>query len=317
MNGEGKLAVIGVGGNALLPAPDKAGAADQYASVCRLAGQIADLSADGWKLLVTHGNGPQIGLQLRRSELAIAEVEPATMDMAGADVQGSIGYMFARALNNEFRGRGLARRVAALVTQVVVDEKDPAFADPVKPIGSWMSEEEARNMAASLGWQVREDSGRGWRRVVPSPKPTAIVEENVIRDLLGQGCLVVACGGGGIPVVTSSAGRLEGIEVVIDKDLTSAMIAAKLKADVLVLPTGVDRLAVRFNTPEQRWLDRLTLAEAHAMCAENQFAKGSMEPKVRALMNFVEETGGTGIITSLPRMSEALAGKAGTRLVPC
>lgn len=309
-----RLAVVAIGGNALLPDADHLSVSDQYRTIRQLADHLADMELDGWRVLVTHGNGPQVGFVMRRSELASHEVSPVPMDTAGADLQGGIGYMFVKALHNSLRRRGLDRKPIAMITQTLVDRNDPAFRDPSKPIGSWMTEQDAKNMARELGWTVREDSGRGWRRVVPSPLPKAIIEEDAVRAMVENGFLVVTCGGGGIPVVYNEQGDIEGVEAVIDKDRTSALLARRLGADMLLLPTGVDRVAIDFGKPGQRWLDSMTVAEAERHMAAGQFGAGSMEPKIAALLDFVDG-GGAGIITSVPRMREALEGGAGTRIV--
>jgi carbamate kinase len=257
-----------------------------------------------------------MGFILRRSELALHEVIPVPMDYAGADLQGALGYMFVRALRNEFRRRGLKRETAAVVTQVLVDQDDPGFRNPTKPIGSPMDEATAKKRAAELGWQVKEDPGRGWRRVVPSPRPKAIVDREVIRHLVGEGYVVVACGGGGIPVMRDAKGDLRGLEAVIDKDTASSLLARELGADRLVVATGVERVALDYGKPTQRWLDRLTLAEAKKLYAADQFDKGSMGPKIAAVIEFLEGGGAEGIITDPPHLAPALAGKAGTRIVP-
>lgn len=310
-----KLAVIAIGGNALIPDHEHLSIADQYRTICALSEHLADMEADGWRILVTHGNGPQVGFIMRRSELASHEVSPVPMDTAGADLQGGIGYMFVKALRNSLARRGIKREPIAIVTHTLVDRNDPAFANPIKPIGSWMDEAMARDMAAKLGWTVREDSGRGWRRVVASPLPCQVLEQDAIAAMVDMGFLLIAGGGGGIPVVYNDAGELEGVEAVIDKDRTSAILASALKADLLMLPTGVDRVALDFGKPGQRWLDSMTMDEAAAYIREGQFGAGSMEPKIAALMDFVGRDGGDGIITSVPRMREALEGRAGTRLV--
>jgi carbamate kinase len=266
--------------------------------------------------VVTHGNGPQVGYILRRSELAIHEVPPVPMDYAGADIQGAVGWMFVRALRNEFHHRGMARQAVAVVTQTVVDRADPAFANPTKPIGSHMEEAKAKSLALKYHWTVREDAGRGWRRVVPSPKPKAIVETDVIRHMATAGYVVVACGGGGIPVVEDENGELCGVETVIDKDFASSLLARSLGAEALVLPTGVEKVALDFNQPTQRWLDQMTVAEAKRYSAEDQFDKGSMGPKVAALIDFVEGGGKLGLITNAPNLPRALRGETGTRVVP-
>jgi len=263
---------------------------------------------------VTHGSGPQVGFILRRSELSLAEVPPVPMDYAGADLQGAIGYMFQRALHNEFQARRLARQAIAVVTLVLVDRDDPAFANPSKPIGSHMDRDTALRRARELGWTVMEDAGRGWRRVVPSPAPRAIVDLGAIRTLLEADYTVIACGGGGIPVVADEQGDLLGREAVIDKDHASSLLARELGAELLVITTAVERIAVDFNTPQQRWLDRLSVAEARRYDAEGQFAEGSMAPKVRAVIDFVEHTGRRGVITDPDSIGRAVAGRAGTTI---
>ena len=310
-----RLAVVAIGGNALIRDRTHESILDQYEMVCALAVDIAGMIESGWNVVITHGNGPQVGFILRRSELAIHEVPPVPMDYAGADIQGGVGYMFVRALRNEFRKRGLQRQAVAVITQTVVDRNDPAFAEPTKPIGSHMDEARAKELAAKYQWTVREDAGRGWRRVVPSPRPQSIVETGAIRDLAAQGYVVVSCGGGGIPVVEDELGDLRGVEAVIDKDLASSLLARSMGADTLVLPTGVEKVALDFNKPTQRWLDRLTVAEAKRYYDEDQFDRGSMGPKVAALIDFVGGGGQLGLITNPPNLKRALAGETGTRIV--
>jgi carbamate kinase len=307
------LAVVAVGGNALIRDEAHRSIADQYETACATAPYVVDMLEAGSRVVLTHGSGPQMGFILRRSELSLAEINPVPMDYAGADLQGAIGYMFVKALRNEFRRRGLAREVAAVVTQVRVDRDDPAFADPTKPIGSPMDEATARERAESLGWQVRIDPGRGWRRVVPSPMPKAIVDLAVIAHLVDAGYVVVACGGGGIPVVLQENGEYQGVEAVIDKDLSSSLLARELHADRLVIATGVERVALDYGKPTQRWLDRLSLAEAQALLAAGQFDRGSMGPKIDAAIRYVAG-GGEAIITDPPHLAAALAGRAGTRV---
>ena len=310
------LAVVAVGGNSLIIDKAHQSIPDQYDAAAFTSRSIADMVEAGWNVVLTHGNGPQIGFILRRSELSIKEVAPVPMDYAGADLQGAIGYMFDRALRNEFRRRGIARRPLAVVTQVLVDRADPAFANPTKPIGSHMDEADAKRIAGQQGWTVREDAGRGWRRVVPSPLPKRIVELEEIRFLADAGYLVIACGGGGIPVIENEAGDLEGVEAVIDKDLASSLLARDLGADLLLVSTGVEKVAVRFNTPQQRWLDRLSLHEARRLYAADEFDKGSMGPKIRAVIEFLEGGGGKGLITSPSSIGRALAGETGTHILP-
>jgi carbamate kinase len=309
------LAVVAIGGNALIRDRKHESIVDQYEMVCALAEDIAGMIEAGWKVVVTHGNGPQVGFILRRSELSIAEVPPVPMDYAGADIQGAVGYMFLKALRNAFRRRRIRREPACVVTQTLVDRNDPAFANPTKPIGSHMEEARAKQLAAKYHWTVREDAGRGWRRVVASPRPRAILETQIIKTLAGQGYVVVACGGGGIPVIEEENGELRGVEAVIDKDLASSLLARSMEADILVLPTGVEKVALDFNQPTQRWLDRMTLAEARQHQADDQFDPGSMGPKITALVDFVGGGGRMGLITNPPNLSRALRGETGTRLV--
>jgi carbamate kinase len=311
-----RLAVVAIGGNALIRDPRHESISDQYEMVQGLAADIAVMIEGGWTVVVTHGNGPQVGYILRRSELAIAEVPPVPMDYAGADIQGAVGYMFVRALGNEFRRRGIDRQPVAIVTQTLVDRDDPAFAAPTKPIGSHMAEARAKQLAAQYGWTVREDAGRGWRRVVASPVPREIVEIKVIHELARAGRVVVACGGGGIPVIEDERGERRGVEAVIDKDLASSLLARTMRADALILPTGIEKVALDFNKPTQRFVERLTLSEAKRHYAEDQFDKGSMGPKVAALIDFVAQGGGFGLITNAKNVMRALSGETGTRVVP-
>jgi carbamate kinase len=309
-----RIAVVAVGGNSLIVDREHESIPDQSAAAAITAHHIADMVAAGWNVVITHGSGPQVGFILRRSEIALGEVPPVPMDYAAADLQGAIGYMFQRALRNEFRRRGLQRSAIAVVTQVLVDRNDPAFADPAKPIGSHMDEEVARRRAAELGWIVREDAGRGWRRVVASPLPQGIVEIDEIEHLVSAGYLVIACGGGGIPVFQGDDGDLQGVEAVIDKDLASSMLARELNADLFVISTGVPRVAINFGRPDQRWLEQLTRAEAERYLAEGHFAEGSMAPKVRAIIAYLDRPGRRGLITDPPNIGRALAGQAGTVL---
>ena len=310
------LAVLAIGGNALIRDRMHESIVDQYEMVQSIAADIATMIEGGWNVVVTHGNGPQVGYILRRSELSIAEVPPVPMDYAGADIQGAVGYMFVKALGNEFRSRGIDRQPVAIVTQTLVDRDDPAFAAPTKPIGSHMPEARAKQLAAQYGWTVREDAGRGWRRVVPSPMPRKIVEIDVIHELARAGRVVVTCGGGGIPVIEGEHGDRCGVEAVIDKDLASSLLAATMRADALILPTGIEKVALDFNKPTQRFVERLTLSEAKHHYAEDQFDKGSMGPKVAALIDFVANGGKLGLITNPENVMRALRGETGTRVVP-
>jgi carbamate kinase len=311
-----RTAVVAVGGNSLITDPAHQSIPDQYRAAATTAAHIAEMVAAGWNVVVTHGSGPQVGFILRRSEIAIAEVPPVPMDYAAADLQGAIGYMFQRALGNEFRRRGMERRAATVVTQVLVDPADPAFADPKKPIGSYMDEATARARAKELGWTVSEDAGRGFRRVVPSPLPRGIVERQEIDHLVKAGYVVIACGGGGIPVWRDAKGDLQGVEAVIDKDLASAMLARELDADLLLISTGVPKVAIGFGRPDQRWLERITRAQAQDYLAAGEFAEGSMAPKIRAIVGYLERKDRQGLITDPPNIGRALRGETGTTIVP-
>jgi carbamate kinase len=311
-----KLAVVAIGGNALIRDHDHESIPDQFEMVSQIAVDIAGMIEAGWNVVVTHGNGPQVGFILRRSEISIQQMPPVSMDYAGADIQGAVGWMFVRALRNEFHRRSMPRRAVAVITQTVVDLADPAFADPSKPIGSQMDEPTAKRLALKYHWTVRADAGRGWRRVVPSPQPRAIVETDAIRHMARAGYVVVACGGGGIPVVEDPQGNLQGVEAVIDKDPASSLLARSLDADALVLLTGVEKVALDFNGPTQRWIERMTLSEARRHYADEQFDKGSMGPKVAALIDFVADGGRLGLITDAPSLPRALRGETGTRVVP-
>jgi carbamate kinase len=270
----------------------------------------------GWTVVLTHGNGPQVGFILRRSGIAKGVVPEVPVDFADADTQGAIGYMFQRALYNEFRRRNLKRRVVAIVTQVLVDPRDPAFQLPTKPIGAHMTEDVAKSLAQDLGWTVKEDAGRGWRRVVASPMPTEIVELDIIEALIDLGYIVIACGGGGIPVLRDAQGELQGLEAVIDKDLASSLLARDLRAELFVVSTGVEKVALNFGKPDQRWLERITLEEARRHLADGQFPKGSMGPKIQAIVAFLEGGGSRALITDPPNLGRALSGATGTHIVP-
>lgn len=309
------LAVIGVGGNSLIVSEDKQGILDQAAAAEATVHHIADAIADGWNVVITHGSGPQVGFILRRSEIASEEVAPVPMDYADADIQGAVGYMFQRALHNEFHRRGLNRRAVAVVTQVKVEASDPAFDHPEKPIGPHLDEQTARRRAKELGWAIAEDSGRGWRRVVPSPQPQEIVELEQIKLLAGAGYVVIACGGGGIPVLTGADGEIRGVEAVVDKDLASSLLATDMGADLFLLSTSVEKVALNFNTPDEKWLERVTLDEANGYADEGHFAAGSMGPKVMAMTRFIENGGGRGVITDPDHIEPALRGEAGTNFI--
>lgn len=309
--------VVAIGGNSLIRDPRHVTEADQYQAIGETAGHIAAIVRGGWRVAIGHGNGPQVGFVLRRSELARHEVHEVPFDVAVAETQGSIGYELAQNLERHFRRRGIDRRAVAVVTQVEVSPADPAFGAPTKPIGSFMTEEEAARRRDEEGWVVREDAGRGWRRVVPSPRPLRIVEEAAVRELVEAGFVVVTVGGGGIPVVAEPDGGWRGVAAVIDKDLASSLLARVLGAERFVVSTAVERVALDWGRPSQRWVDRLTLTEAKAYLAEGiHFAPGSMAPKIEACIEFLEAGGEAAIITSPERLEAALAGRAGTCIVP-
>jgi carbamate kinase len=311
-----KTAVVAFGGNALVTDAEHDSIPDQYETVCRTVSLLVDLVEQGFRLVVSHGNGPQVGFILRRSELSQSEVDPIPVDYAVADTQGAIGYMFVKALTNELRRRGLERPVIAIVTQSVVDPADAAFKNPTKPIGSFLNEATARARQKSLGWTIMEDAGRGFRRTLASPRPQRILESGTIRMLLDSGAVVVAAGGGGIPVAVQADGSIAGVEAVVDKDLASSLLAHELGADLLLIPTGVSRVAIRFGKPDQKWLETLTVDEARAYIAAGEFGAGSMEPKVAAVADFVARTpGAAGVIGAPDEIAAILEGRAGTRIV--
>jgi carbamate kinase len=308
--------VIAIGGNSLIPDGEHQTVQDQYLAAAETDDHIASLVEQGWEVAISHGNGPQVGFILRRSEMASSELHEVPLDYCGADTQGAIGYMLQQNLVNDFRQRGLEVDVATIVTQVEVDPEDPAFTDPSKPIGSFMTEEQAMRRRDVEGWDVREDAGRGWRRVVASPKPMRIVELGVIRRLLDAGVVTIAVGGGGIPVVADENGDLRGIAAVIDKDLASALLASQVGADLLLISTAVEKVALHYGTPQQRWVDRMTLVEAKEYLAEGvHFAAGSMAPKMRAVVQFLEAGGTEALITNPENLERAMAGETGTRIV--
>lgn len=313
MQDTNRTVVVAVGGNALITDKTHISLQDQYAAASEAMKHVAQMAADGWSVIVTHGNGPQVGFLLRRVELASSELPPIPLDGLGADTQGATGYMFGNALGREFAKLGLDQQVVALVTRTVVDADDPAFKKPTKPIGSFMDESEAKRREAELGWDVIEDAGRGWRRVVASPKPVRIAEVNAIRNLVEGGFTVIAAGGGGIPVVEDSNGFI-GIEAVIDKDFGASLLATQLEAGTLLISTAVDAVAINFNTPEEKWLDRVSVDEAKEYLAAGQFGVGSMAPKIEAAIAFLERGGRRVIITSPPLMAAALNGDAGTTI---
>jgi len=310
-----KLAVVAIGGNSLIKDDKNVSVESQVQALRETAMHLADMVEAGWDLAIGHGNGPQVGFILRRSEIA-AKVEgmhEVPLDVCGADSQGAIGYELQQALHNEFHKRKIDKKTCTIVTQVLVDQNDPAFQKPSKPIGSFMDEAEAKKREMEMGWSVVEDAGRGWRRVVPSPLPKEIVEFDSVKLLLDAGMVVITVGGGGIPVVDAGDGELRGTAAVIDKDFASSLLARSLKDDLFLIATAVERVAINFGTPEQKWLDKMTLAEAKAYLEEGKhFAKGSMAPKIQAAIWYLENGGKHALVTNPENIGRALKGEAGT-----
>jgi carbamate kinase len=310
------LVVIAIGGNSLIKDAKHMSVLDQYRAAGETSHHIADLVEEGYRVVITHGNGPQVGFILIRSEVAKNVIHQVPLDSCGADTQGALGYQIAQTLDNELRRRGIKKTVAAVVTQTVVDSEDPGFENPTKPIGPFYSREDADLHREQDGWSVREDAGRGWRRVVASPLPLEIIEEPAIQTLLDHDIIVVAAGGGGIPVIRRPDGSLEGVAAVIDKDRASCLLAQNLEADLFIISTAVEKVAIRFGKPDQQDIDHMTVAEAKAFMAEGQFAPGSMKPKIESAIDFLESGGKRVIITRPELLAEALRGKTGTHITP-
>ncbi len=316
---EKKVAVVAIGGNSLIKDPKHQSVEDQYQAAKETTQHIADMIEAGWDVAIGHGNGPQVGFILRRSEIA-AKVEgmhEVPLDVCGADSQGAIGYALQQTLQNELFHRKIKKNVATVVTQVLVDREDPAFKSPSKPIGGFMDEAEAKRRERELGWSVVEDAGRGWRRVVASPLPKEVVEFDTVKALIDAGVIVITVGGGGIPVVDDGQGNYSGTAAVIDKDFASSLLARSVKADLFLISTAVEKVALNYGKPDQKWLDRVTLAEAKAYLAEGKhFAKGSMAPKIQAIIWYLEAGGKQALITNPENIGRALAGETGTWIVP-
>jgi carbamate kinase len=312
-----RTVVVAIGGNSLITDSGHQTVGDQYEAAALTCTHLGSMLQDeSLRLVVTHGNGPQVGFILRRSEIAAPELHMVPLDSCVADTQGALGYQLQRAMGNEFRHRGLKRRAVTVVTQVLVDKDDPALHKPNKPIGSFMSKEQAEEHRSKDGWDLVEDAGRGWRRVVASPRPKAILELDAVRSLLDAGFVVVAAGGGGIAVVPDEQGDLTGVAAVVDKDLASSLLAHQLKAETLVISTAVEKVCLNFGKPDQKELSTMTVAEARQYIQEGHFKPGSMLPKVQAVVEFLEGGGKEAFITDPAHLAAALAGKAGTRVVP-
>ena len=315
---EKRVAVVAIGGNSLIKDKNHVSVEDQYVAAKETTYHIADMIEAGWNVAIGHGNGPQVGFILRRSEIAhrLEGMHEVPLDVCGADSQGAIGYSLTQTLQNELRKRGIEKPVSTIISQTRVDANDQAFQNPSKPIGGFMEEAEAQKRAKNLGWKVVEDAGRGWRRVVPSPIPQEVVELPSIKELIAAGHIVVTVGGGGIPVVMGEDG-LKGVAAVIDKDYASSLLARAIKADLFLISTAVEKVALNFGKPNQEWVDRMTLSEAKAYLAEGtHFAKGSMAPKMQAIIWFLEGGGKQALITNPENIGRALNGETGTWIVP-
>ena len=309
------LAVVAIGGNSLVRDHDASIDAAR-AALGEIAQHLAEMVRTGWAMAITHGNGPQVGFGLLRSEAGANEAPRQPLDVLGAETQGSIGYLLQQALDAALAQRGIVRPVAAIVTQVVVDPGDFAFTRPTKPVGPFYGRADADARMREHRWVMSEDAGRGWRRVVASPTPVQIVEQGAIMALVNAGFVVIGVGGGGIPVMKDAQGNLAGVEAVIDKDLASALLAASINADLFLISTEVEKVALNFNKPNQRWLDRMTLAEARQYLAEGHFGKGSMEPKIKAIAGYLERGGKEALVTNPEHIVPALRGETGTRITP-
>jgi len=312
-----KIAVVAIGGNSLIKAETKKAVSDQYEAAKESMFHVADMIEAGWDVAIGHGNGPQVGFILRQSEVAqkVEGLPETPLDVCGAQSQGFIGYMLQQTLQNELYRRGVKKNVATVITQVLVDQNDSAFKYPTKPIGGFMTEEEARRKANDLGWSVVEDAGRGWRRVVASPDPQEVVELTTVTAMLKAGIIVVTVGGGGIPVVDIGNGDYVGTAAVIDKDFASSLLAQSICADLFLISTAIEKVAINFGKPNQHWLDRLTLAEAKQYLAEGtHFAKGSMEPKIQAIVRYLEAGGKHAIVTNPENIGRALLNETGTHI---
>jgi carbamate kinase len=310
-----KLAVVAFGGNALLRPEDRGTQEEQIARAKQAARWLAEIVRYGYKLLVVHGNGPQVGNILVQAEEASTKIPPQTLDVAVAQTEGSIGFLLQQAIRNRLEAIGLSGEVATVLTEVQVDPNDIGFKKPTKPIGPFFTRYRAEALERDLGWTMREDSGRGWRHVVPSPQPLKILNLATIRKMVDAADVVIAAGGGGIPVVKGRDGQWRGVEAVIDKDFASALLASELDADLYIVLTGVERVALDWGKPTQRNVERMTVAEAEKHLADGQFPPGSMGPKIQASVQFVKASGRQVLITDVQVLHEALEGKNGTLIV--
>lgn len=314
MSNNRKLALIAIGGNSIIKAGQRGTVEEQFANVEETCRSIVQLVLRGYRVIITHGNGPQVGAQLLRSELAASQVYTHPLDMCVADTQGSMGYMIQNSLQRALDDKDRNDEVGTVVTQVVVDENDPAFENPTKPIGPFYTEEEAREKSERFGWKMVEDAARGYRRVVPSPVPLEIVEARMIRAAVENDIIVIAVGGGGVPVVRRND-RLYGIEAVIDKDRASSILAQSLNADLFIISTDAEKVCLNFKKPNQKPLDRLTVSEARKYLHEGHFPPGNMGPKIEAVISYIEAGGEHAIITSPEHLGRAVDGETGTHIM--
>ena len=309
------IVLVAMGGHAFMQRGEKGDIGDHERNAGEICGSLMTLVERNYNLVVTHGNGPQVGNLLLQNELTRDSVPSMPLDVLVANTEGFLGYVLQQALLNHLRRRDVKRYVVTMITQVLVERDDPAFQNPSKPIGPFLTKEQAEERRDRLGWKILEDAGRGWRRLVASPKPVRVVQRHMIHDSASAGHIVVACGGGGIPIVRGENRDYEGIEAVIDKDLTSSVLAAEIGAELLIILTDVPQVYVHYGKPEQRALDAVTLKEIEALQAEGHFGKGSMGPKVEAIVNFLKAGGKRGLITSPARLGDAMDGRAGTHFV--
>lgn len=310
-----KLAVIAIGGNSLIKDKSRQTVEDQYDCIIETSQHIVKLIEQGINVVITHGNGPQVGFILLRSEIASDQIHEIPLPSAGADTQGAIGYQIQQAIGNILVKKGIKKNITTVVTQVLVDKDDPAFQNPAKPIGPFFSKQEAESKKKTNNWDIVEDAGRGYRRVVASPIPIEVIELDAIKNLIDNNFLVVAVGGGGIPVIRNTNGDLEGVSAVIDKDRASALLAGNLNADFLIISTAVEQVFLNFGKENEKALSRISMEEAKQYCKAGHFAKGSMLPKIEAAIQFLENGGKEVIITTPEKLADAVDGKAGTRIV--
>lgn len=313
---DAKTAVIALGGNAITQPGVEDTIANQFANTRKSLDGVVDLVKAGYRLVITHGNGPQVGNAILRVELARSKAPILPLGICVADTEGGMGYMIEQSLQNRLKKEGVARPVVTIITQVIVDRNDPQIANPTKYVGQFYTEEEAREFADERGWVVRKDGDRGWRRVVPSPQPLSVVESDTIKALVDNNTIVIAAGGGGIPVYVDDDDKLEGLDAVIDKDLASAVLGKEISSEILMILTPVDKVALNYGKKNEKWLDQMTISEADEYFRAGHFPPGSMGPKITAAIQFISNGGRQVIITSFNNAGRALEGAAGTRIVP-